>query len=303
MALKTARFDTAAKIVIDTTLCTGCGGCVSVCRGAPLVMKDGSITIDQDRYFGCVGCGQCMMVCPNDAISIQGRDMTPEDLFELPPENSRADYTGLSGLMRSRRSVREFNDSDVSRDAIDAIVDAVATAPMGLPPSDVEILVLDGRDKVAAFAGDMVDFMAKYRWVFSLPMRMLMRPFYGKEGIELLKTFVIPLIDVVDEKRREGVDWLLYGAPLAMYFYTSAGADPADPLVAATYAMLAAESLGLTSCMIGSIAPFLQYGGGKIKEKYGIPKRSRQGIMVIFGYSKVTYRKGVTRRLGGVRFY
>jgi nitroreductase len=244
-----------------------------------------------------------MMVCPADAITVRGRDMSPEDLFELPDEASRAGYDGLLCLMRSRRSVRVFNKKDVPRGVIDAVVDAVATAPMGLPPSDVEILVLDSREKVAEFAGDMVDLMVKSRWVFSLPMRMFMHAFYAKEEIEGLKTFVLPLIDIMSERREQGVDWLLYGAPLAMYFYTSAGADPADPLVAATYAMLAAESLGLSGSMIGSIAPFLQSGGGKIKEKYGIPKKARQGIMVIFGYARVSYKKGVTRRLGGVRFY
>ena len=303
MALVTTRFDTAADVVIDADRCTGCGVCVSVCRGAPLEMKEGRVTVDQDRYFGCVGCGHCMMVCPKGAVTVRGRDISPEDLFTLPPKASRAKYGALFDLMRSRRSVREFKDTDVPRDVIDAVVDAVATAPMGLPPSDVEILVLDGREKVREFAGDMVDLMVKSRWMFSPIMRLFMSAFYSKEEIESLKTFVLPLIDLMSEQRAQGDDWLLYKAPMAMYFYTSAGADPADPLVAATYAMLAAESLGLSNCMIGSIAPFLQSGGGKVKEKYGIPKRSRQGIMVVFGYAKIPYKKGVTRRLGGVRFY
>ncbi|MBN1882892.1 MAG: nitroreductase family protein [Deltaproteobacteria bacterium] len=303
MALKTARFDTAADVVIDAALCTGCGRCVSVCHGAPLQMTDGQVTVDQDRYFGCIGCGHCMMVCPNNAVIVRGRDMSPEMLFDLPDEASRTKYGELLNLMRSRRSVRTFDDRGVPRNVIDAVVEAVATAPMGIPPSDVEILILDNREKVAEFAGDMVDLMVKSRWVFSLPMRIFMRAFYAKEEIESLKTFVLPLIDVLREKREQGVDWLLYNAPLAMYFYTSAGADPADPLVAATYAVLAAESQGLSNCMIGSVAPFLQTGGGKVKEKYGIPKRSRQGIMVIFGYSRMSYRRGVTRSLGGVRFY
>lgn len=303
MALKTARFDTTANVVIDAARCTGCGTCVTVCHGAPLQMADGRVTVDQDRYFGCIGCGHCMMVCPADAVTVRGRDMSPEELFDLPAVSSRARYGALFDLMRSRRSVRTFKDKDVPRDVIDSVVEAVATAPMGIPPSDVGILILDGRDKVGEFAGDMVDLMVKSRWVFSPLMRVFMRAFYAKEEIEGLKTFVIPLIDIVDEKRREGVDWLLYGAPLAMYFYTSAGADPADPLVAATYAMLAAESLGLSNCMIGSIAPFLQTGGGKVKVKYGIPKNSRQGIMVIFGYSRISFKKGVTRHLGEVRFY
>ena len=303
MALKTARFATAADVSIDADRCTGCGTCVTVCHGAPLQMTDGRVTVDQDRYFGCIGCGHCMMVCPAGAITVRGRDMAPEELFDLPAVSSRARYSALFNLMRSRRSVRTFKNKDVPRDVIDAVVEAAATAPMGIPPSDVEILVLDGRDKVGEFAGDMVDLMAKSRWVFSLPVRMFMHAFYAKEEIESLKTFVLPLIDTLDEKRREGIDWLLYNAPLAMYFYTSAGADPADPVVAATYAMLAAESQGLSNCMIGSIAPFLQTGGGKVKKKYGIPKSSRQGIMVIFGYSRISYKKGVTRHLGAVRFY
>ena len=53
------------------------------------------------------------------------------------------------------------------------------------------------------------------------------------------------------DQDRQGVDWFFYDAPLALYFYASPYADPADPLIPATYAMLAGESLGLGTCMLG----------------------------------------------------
>ena len=79
-------------------------------------------------------------------------------------------------------------------------------------------------------------------------------------------------------------------------------ADPADPLISATYAMLAAEALGLGSCMIGTPAQFIKYSK-KLKKKYGIPERNTQGIMVIFGYPQVKFTRSIKRSLGGVRYY
>ncbi len=53
------------------------------------------------------------------------------------------------------------------------------------------------------------------------------------------------------EAREKGEDWLLYNAPLAMHCYVSVYTDPVDLLGSATYAMLAAETLSVGSCMIG----------------------------------------------------
>lgn len=53
------------------------------------------------------------------------------------------------------------------------------------------------------------------------------------------------------ESYDEGENWLTYFASLAMYFHVSPYTDNADPYIPATYAMLAAQSLGLGSCMLG----------------------------------------------------
>ena len=303
MALKTGRAEAVAQVRIDYAKCIECGLCVAVCKGAPLFLDDqGKVGIDQSYVFGCIGCGQCMAVCPKDCIAVKGRDFAPKDIIPMPSKESRARYNQLKALMTGRRSVRNFKEREVETAVIKKIISAASTAPMGLPPSDVEILVLQGRKKVRQFANDMVDFMQGQRWMFSPVMRFFMRPFIGKEACEVLANFLIPAIDVFVQKRAEGEDWLLYNAPLAMYFHTSPYADPFDPIIVATYAMLAAEALGLGACMIGTPAQFMKYSK-KLKRKYGIPIRNQQGITLILGYPALKYRRAIQRRFADVNFY
>ena len=118
----------------------------------------------------------------------------------------------------------------------------------------------------------------------------------------MFKEFIKPLIQIYTGSMEKGIDYVTYKAPLAIYFYGSPFTDPADPIIAATYAMIAGESLGLGTCMIGGIHPFIQNGGRakKLREKYGIKFKSREGLFVIFGYPKVKYSKGIRRTFASV---
>ena len=129
-----------------------------------------------------------------------------------------------------------------------------------------------------------------------------MRPFWGKNTDELFRSFVRPAFDIYTGEMDKGTNYLTYDAPLAIYFYGSPFVDPADPIVAATTAMHAAETLGLGTCMIGAIHPLIQYGSKakKLRKKYGIKYKSQEGIFVIFGYPSVKYRKGVKRTFASV---
>jgi nitroreductase len=101
---------------------------------------------------------------------------------------------------------------------------------------------------------------------------------------------------------KKGENVVTYDAPLVMYFYGSPYTDPADPIVAATYAMIAGESMGLGTCMLGAIHPLIQYGGKarKFRKQYGIKYASREGLFVIFGYPSVKYNKGIKRTFASV---
>ena len=90
--------------------------------------------ISGSPIFGCIACGHCMAVCPAGAIEISGRELSKDDLFDLPLRKDAANYEQLYALFSRRRSIREFQDKDIEREIIQKILDVAVTSPMGLPP-------------------------------------------------------------------------------------------------------------------------------------------------------------------------
>ncbi len=286
----------SGKIRIDSEACCGCGLCVSGCSDLSLCLQGGKAVVSDRSVFGCFACGHCMAVCPNNAIAVSGRSLSPADMFPLPARESGADYAQLLILMQRRRSVRAFTDLPVSQEHIEKIIAAAQTAPMGIPPSEVRLLVLDGREKVRRFSDDAYAIMEQSAWLTSSVALTLLRPFMKKETYAMFRHFLKPLLNAYREHREKDIDAILYDAPLAMYFYGSPYSD-ADQMIAATYAMLAGEALGLRTCMIGAVHPFLQIGGAgaRVREKYNIAYKSKEGLVVIFGHANTAYRKGIHR--------
>ena len=302
MSVKTSRASDNATVKIDFNQCSDCGLCSVVCKDLTLTMQNGKIAIDNNPVFGCVGCAQCVAVCPEDCIEVEGRTIVMDDFVPLPHAKIATNYEQLEALMLKRRSIRDFKDKIIDQDTIDRILKAATTAPMGIPPSDVEVVVFNGKEKVKNFSNDFINYLETIKWMFSKWTLPLWRPFISKEDYEMYKSFLTPLINFLVERNKKGEDWLLYNAPLAMYFYGSPYSDPADPYIPATYAMLAAESLGLGTCMIGSIHPFIKRGAESFKKKYKINPKNKTGIFLIMGYPKVKYHKAIKRSFANVTY-
>jgi ferredoxin len=302
MAIPTTRTKENASISIDVKKCTGCGLCDTVCSDYNFVIENWKARLSDNPMFGCIGCGHCMAVCPKGAINIEGRTLSSGDLFELPQQKNSTTYSQLLTMLQRRRSIREFKDKKVEKDLIDIILAAAVTAPMGIRGSDVIVLVDDSSEKVRAFAEDYCLYLEGMKWFVSDWFLTMMRPFWGKANDELFRGFMKPMFTGFIDSMKKGINLVNYDAPLSMYFYGSPYCDPADPLIAATYAMLAAESLGLGTCMLGAIHPMIQSGGKakKFRQKHDIKYKSREGLFVIFGYPAVKYNKGVKRTFASV---
>ncbi len=52
---------------VNTSLCTGCESCVSVCPVEAISMVSSKASIEADK---CVDCGACVSECPVEAISM-----------------------------------------------------------------------------------------------------------------------------------------------------------------------------------------------------------------------------------------
>lgn len=304
MAIPTSRTRESALVSIDSELCTGCGCCAEVCKDFGLELKNGKAVLSSHPMFGCIGCGHCMAVCPHGAISVDGRMLSKGDLFDLPDLSHTTDYEHLLALLQKRRSVREFADKRVEMDVVEKILEAASTAPMGLPPSDVNVAIWLGKEKSRAFAADFSAYLKGLKFMTSPWFLAAMRPFWGRANDEMFRGFVGPLFEAYTIEFDKGNNYINYDAPLLMYFYGSPYADPADPIVAATYAMLAGEALGLGTCMLGAVHPFVQQGrkAAAFRKKHNIRYKSREGLFVAFGYPAVRYSKGIHRTFASTTY-
>jgi len=286
--------------VIDAGTCIGCGACVECCPDEVLALENGKAAAGQGVLMGCIACGHCTAVCPTESIVVTGRGMAPDDAISLPPADRRATADQLEALLLARRSVRKFTKQPIDRGDFDRILAMTATAPMGIPPSDVGVVAFLGHDRVQAFAADACRAFEDMAWFFKPWMLGLMRPLLGKNGHRVLRNFVKPLLETLVQERKQGKDRFAYDAAAAMLFHYGPMGGPADCHVAAAYAMLAAESLGLGSCLLGTTEAFNH--AKTLKAQYGIPLENKIGLGLILGHPDVTFRRGVKRRLASVRF-
>lgn len=66
------------EIFTDTSACTLCGECTTVCRNNARRIVDGSLLPDYESCSCCLG---CIKVCKSNAISLVGREYTLEEIL------------------------------------------------------------------------------------------------------------------------------------------------------------------------------------------------------------------------------
>jgi ferredoxin len=288
---------------IEQAVCTLCGACVVACPVGVLTRGGENIAIDRNVAFGCIACGHCMMVCPKGCITVAGRGVNPADLVDLPRGEERAAVGQLEALMLARRSVRHFNGEEVPREMVERVVAAAATAPMGIPPWEVGVTVFHGRDKVRTLAWDTVDAYEGFLKYVDNPLAAgLLGLLMKKSAGQWFESFIIPLGRELVAGRKSGKDLVLYDAPAALMFHVSPYADGADAFIACTYAMLAAESLGLGTTMIGCVAPMVSRSKSLLT-KYGLPAGHLPKLVLIMGHPAISYRRAIRRSFQSVRYF
>jgi len=257
------------------------------------------VQVHAESMFGCIACGHCMMVCPTDSVLVTGRGISPDDMAPLAPPEERADRKALAALMQARRSVRRFTEEVPGPELLQTVVEMAASGPMGIPPWDVGCVVIRGRDRVQALAGEVVNGYAGLLKILKPWLLAVMRPFMKGPAFEQMKYFILPLAKSYVEGRFLGSDLLFYDAPAVLLFHHSPYVDASEAMIACTYAMLAAESCGLGTTMIGAAAPIVSRKR-ELCRQLGIPDGNKPAIALIVGYPAVRFRRGIVRHFASV---
>ena len=106
-----------SKVIIDPSLCIGCWKCAEDCPSLCLTVKQGTAVFNGER---CLACGHCLAVCPRGAISMP---IYPQDDVQ-PVSDYQPEPQKLLAAMRSRRSVRRFENRPVPREMLEMLIQA-----------------------------------------------------------------------------------------------------------------------------------------------------------------------------------
>jgi nitroreductase len=263
-------------------------------------MKDGKPVVSPSEKFGCLACGHCMAVCASGAIRVTGRGMTGADVSPLQPPSSRATADALEGLFQARRSTRHYGNVPLEKAIIERLLAMSSTAPMGFPPSPVGVVVINGKERVQELAKDLTAAFRKWLFLKSPIGSVVLRFMMDKQSVDLMRTFVLPVAETIIEERKKGRDLLFYDAPCVLLFHYPMK-DTTESAIACSFATIAAEGLGLGSCMIGTVAPALQ-GDRTLKSKWGIPAKHFPAMAMTLGYPSATFLNTIRRRFASVQY-
>ncbi len=272
-------------LLVDRDKCAKDGICIRECPANVITLsKDGEGYPEMVPWGpkGCTRCGHCVAVCPHGAMSH----------MEIPIESCPAIEVGLlinekqaEQFLRSRRSVRSFQDKAVEEGAIRRLIEIARYAPTGGNAQPLEWQVITDRLRLREISGAAVECI---------------RTSIRENPEELAAA---PYLTMIIEGWDKGFDTILRDTPVLIA--ASAPKDSRTGMVdlslALSYLDLMAPVLGLGTCWAGLLQRALLYSP-PLKKTVGIPPGHTSHYPMMLGYPKVTYHRLPERRPPKITF-
>lgn len=146
----------ATAFTVNGETCVRCGLCVSDCVCAIIEMGDLPF-IAPDNLDRCIRCGHCQAICPTASITLNGIDPNG-----LQAATKAVPDSVIAGIVKNRRSVRQFSKDTVDKKLLEKAIAIAAWAPTAVNMRDMGFVIFNGRDKVEALMQACADVMEKY---------------------------------------------------------------------------------------------------------------------------------------------
>lgn len=260
---------------INTAKCVKCGACVRDCFFGALKTGEDGFPVMQNPQK-CMRCQHCMAICPKAAICFDGKNPADSVVIEglaLPGAEE------VENWIRTRRSMRRYQQRDVEPEKLDRILKALANSPTGCNARSLTFTCYSSMASMTAFKAKFIKAIEEHR-----------------DGTKLLPRWLaVPAIKM----RRGGEDMFFRGAP-GLLIISSDEKNPAvttpleDVAAACANFELIAQAHGLGTCWCGFLK-LVQQEVPELLEKTSGIRRTTPFYAMMFGYPAVTYQRGVQR--------
>jgi nitroreductase/NAD-dependent dihydropyrimidine dehydrogenase PreA subunit len=289
-------------ISIHSAHCTQCGFCVDECPNDVFASRQaagGGVETIVRYPDQCCGCGHCVAICPSSAVR---DDEMPLERFESLP-TTRISSEDVRNLLRSRRSIRAFQETPVARDILEQLLEAGIYAGSASNGQTERFIVIQDRQLLAELEQLVIAVLWKAGLKY-LGSRLGRKFVEMKVGSEMARQFVRYHRIVTRRKGENRLAGMVFrNAPVVIVAHglrTNVDASVNCALAARNMEVMA-RSLGLGTCWIGFLAAAAKYSG-RIARLLGIPADRNLYSAIMVGYPKHEYRKTIPRRPREVRW-
>jgi len=285
------------RIEISADRCTRCGRCVATCPRCLLTREGDAIKTVEDLSERCIVCGHCVAVCEPDALrhSVLSVDAVP------PVGEAELNDEQLERFLRRRRSIRRFKTTPVEPSKVDRLLDIGRYAPTGKNMQGVHYTVLTGQ-RIRQLEVAAASFYRQLGGRLESAIgRRLVGLFAGAKGLDgLLRGLPDMKRDV--ERVEGGEPCYCHGAPVVILIHGEKlyPTMPEDCCFASYHLILAAETLGLGTCLIGYITSAATRSKA-IREAVELPADHQIYSTLAVGYSAERFFRLIPRRAANIR--
>ena len=256
---------------VNTEVCTRCGLCVTECPTGLMVMTDDGPKAGKG---GCVSCGHCVAVCPKKALD---SDITPR--LKQIDISGKAKFTPEQAelFLRSRRSIRSYQDKPVPTELIEKVLNVARMAPTATNTQGISYIVIRNKETLKRIADLVLEWMHLAGKTVPI-MRLYSR--VAQAEVDKGKPYIL---------RDAPVLVIATGSKKDIHRTHDSGHS------CLSYAELYAPSVGLGSCWAG----FFEHAGeaeyAPLLELLQLPDDKIIAGAILMGYPKFNYRNIVER--------
>lgn len=257
-----------SKIEFDREKCIKCGKCAKDCITYSIeIDKEGFPAISNDGLNRCFSCQHCYAICPTGAITFNNKSAQ-----EASPANY-ANPEDILSLIKSRRSIRQYKEEEVSQELLNKLKQMLPYIPTGCNYNSLHFSFIESRSAM--------DNIREYvnKKILKLISNRFTEKYTGK-----FKKFKTAF--------ENGEDIIFRNAPHMIVVSVSIDAPCAnvDPIIALSYIELYAQSLGLGTCWCGFAQSCFKVMP-KLSQLVQIPDGYKPVYVMLLGYSSVNYTR------------